>query len=165
MKRTIATVLAGLGAAAMLGSCAMPAQSDVTKKRLALVVADEKAVVRTVVDNGDKGFGPGDQMVEEAPVLDSSGKIVGNSFTSVAIVSGSSDQDFNGLLDCTFKLADGNIVFHGWFASKDLAAGSKIPVVGGTGAYNGATGTVTAVAPNDKVSNITFDLLLPKTGK
>lgn len=163
MKR-IALVVLGI---ALLGACGnggstTAAPAPTVNKTLNLVISDEKATVHEVVDLGKKGFGFGDQIVEVAAVLDSAGAEVGNSYTTVAVVTGTSDTDFGGLLICSFMLKDGRILFSGAIDAKDFGTGVDVPVVGGTGAYKSATGVVKLVVPDAKRTNATFSLTLPK---
>ena len=135
--------------------------SGSTTKQLDVTSVDEKATVFQMLDLGKTGFGPGDQLVEESPVVDAGGQTLGKALTTAAIISGTGMTDFEAVVDCTVELAEGHLVFHGGFASKDLAAGAPVPVVGGTGQYAGATGTVMMIAPTDKKTELKFDLALP----
>jgi hypothetical protein len=150
-------VLAGLA-----GACAQTSSADATTKHLSIVGLDEKATTNELVDLGKPGFGPGDELVEENPAVDTSGATAGKLHTVVNITSGKSTADGAGLIDCHVVLNDGTILFNGSVALKDLAAGVSLPVLGGTGAYNGAGGTVRMQSSDGKKTNLTFDLLIPK---
>jgi hypothetical protein len=163
MKRTAGWVAMTVVAAGVAGACAQTSNADVTRRRVNVVVSDEKAATLELVDGGDEGFGPGDQLVEQAPLIDSSGKTVGQSYTTVAMVRGGDLSDAHGLIDCHIVLSGGTILFNGAVSTKDLGTGVTLPVIGGTGTYAGAGGSVRMVAPNDKRTNLTFDLLIPKT--
>jgi allene oxide cyclase-like protein len=163
MKRAMTSALIVVAVAGLAASCAGASSADVTRKKLSIVGDDGNAKVFEVVDGGKAGFGFGDQLVEDAPVLDTAGKKIGESFTTVDIVNGASMEDAWGLIDCSIVLDDGTIQFNGSMATKDLGTGVTVPVVGGTGEYAGAGGSVKMVTPDPKHTNMSFDLLLPST--
>jgi hypothetical protein len=154
----VAIVLAGIA-----GGCAQTSKADATTKHLSIVGIDEKATTLEQVDLGKPGFGPADELIEEAPIQDSAGTTIGKSYTVITITSGKSLTDAVGLIDCSINLNGGVIVFNGQLAMKDMGTGVTVPVVGGTGSYAGAGGTVRMQAPDNKKTNMTFDLLIPKT--
>jgi hypothetical protein len=156
----VAVVLAGLA-----GACTQTSSADVSTKHLSLVGQDTKATTMDQVDLGKAGFGPGDELIEENPATDSSGASVAKLYTLINITSGKSMADAVGLIDCHVVLSGGTILFNGAVAMKDLAAGVTLPVVGGTGTYDGAGGTVRMVSSDGKTTPLTFDLLIPKVGK
>jgi hypothetical protein len=153
----VAVVLAGLA-----GACAQTSSADATTKHLSIVGLDEKATTLEQVDLGKPGFGPGDELIEENPAADTSGATVGKLYTVVTMTSGKSLSDAVGLIDCHVVLTGGTILFNGSVSLKDLGTGVTLPVLGGTGSYNGAGGTVRMQAPDMKKTNLTFDLLIPK---
>jgi hypothetical protein len=130
---------------------------------LSIVGEDGKATAFEIVDLAKTGFGASDQLIEEAPVSDTAGKAIGRSFTVVTMTSGKSMADAAGLIDCHIVLKGGTVLFNGSIHMKDLGSGVTVPVIGGTGRYGGAGGSVTMVAPDDKHTNMIFDLLVPRT--
>jgi hypothetical protein len=161
----LAALVGLLGAWASQGvadSSRQPSPGGLVAKTLEVTVDEEQASVFTVVDLGEAGFGPGDQVVENAPVVDGAGSTIGTSFTTITVVTGTGPDNFAGLIECSIDLARGHILFNGSIAAGDLATGAVVPVVGGTGAYEGAGGVVTIVAPDHKHAALTFDLVLPK---
>jgi hypothetical protein len=77
-------------------------------------------------------------------VLDPTGQQIGTAVTRVQAVQ-SLDGDTVVLLDCTVRLADGNVVFSGGDQLARLATtGTVYAITGGTGGYVGADGAVTA---------------------
>ena len=161
MKRSACIAAVAVALVGLAGACAKTSKADVTARRLSVVAVDEKATTLEQLDLGKTGFGPGDQLVEEAPIQDGSGKDLGKSYTIMTMTSGKSLNDAMGLIDCSINLADGVILFNGHFSLKDLGAGITIPVIGGTGAYAGAGGTVKMQASDMKKTNMTFELLIP----
>jgi hypothetical protein len=162
MKVKFAVVGVAVVMAGVLGACSKTPNAF-TKQSLDVTSVDEKATTLEQLDLGKPGFGPGDEIVEVAPVTDSSGATIGKTYTTVTIVSGKSMPQAWGAVDCTVALPGGNLLFHGAFAFKDLAKGTAAPVVGGTGKYAGATGSVAIIAPTDKKTELKFSLLLPNT--
>ena len=111
---------------------------------------------------GDPGSDIGDLLVEHKSLLDpSSGAKVGEAVTrgqTADVVAG----DPLIIIDCTIKLAGGDIVFYGSGPfSKMMDKGLGFAVVGGTAKYRGAKGLVTVrmAERNGKPgANITFNL-------
>jgi hypothetical protein len=62
-------------------------------------------------------------------------------------------------------MSDGTILFNGFVDMKMLAGGVELPIIGGTGAYDGAGGTVKMGMPTDKTTSLEFEILVPKTEK
>jgi phage-related tail fiber protein len=160
VTRAIAAVALASAGTFVLAACAQEAQ-DAESQTLTVTVSDKDAVVFEVIDQGSKGFGPGDLLVEDAPVVDDAGEEIGRTLTTITVVSGDEMADFNGLIDCTVELAEGNLHFTGGFAMADLSAGATVPVVGGTGGYKSASGTVTMTMPDETKSILAFDFTVP----
>jgi hypothetical protein len=154
----IGLVLGALGAA-----CAQTSSADVTKRHIAVAIDEKHATVLEVVDLGKTGFGAGDQVLEEAPVVDTSNTTVGDSFTAYTVTSGKKLEEAKGLIDCSINLKAGTILFNGYVPFASLKTGYTVPVIGGTGSYAGAGGTVRMLSPKEGRTNLTFDLLIPKT--
>lgn len=87
----------------------------------------------------------GDTLLHNDPVQDpATGQQLGTAVTRVQAVQ-SLDGDTVVLLDCTIRLADGNVVFSGGDQLSRLATtGTVYAIVGGTGDHVGAVGAVTA---------------------
>jgi hypothetical protein len=146
---------------ALAGACAKQ-EAPVTKMHIAAVSQDAKASVFEQVEGGKPGFGPGDGLIEVSPAT-VGGATTGTAYTTVTITSGTKLDDATGVIDCHVQLDGGTVLFNGGFAFKDLGAGVDLPVVGGTGRYAGAGGSVKMQAPDMKHTNLTFDLLIPRT--
>ncbi len=162
MRRVLTFAVMGVVAVGLAASCAQTSKADVTASKLSIVGEDGKAAVLEIVDLGKTGFGPSDQLIEESPVSDTDGKAIGTAYTAVTMTSGTSMADAVGLIDCHIVLDGGSVLFNGSVSLKDLGTGVTVPVIGGTGRYAGAGGSVTMKAPDDKHTNMDFDLLLPK---
>lgn len=115
------------------------------------------------LDLGKPGVSPGDMRLQIWDLLDPVDEtVVGDSVMQVWVVRlPRGDRPFTIILDCTVRLADGNIAFHGPVRTYEFGA---LPVVGGPGAYVGATGTVTiepATLSGQDGFMWTFDLITP----
>jgi hypothetical protein len=160
--RGVKLVVAAMVLAAVGSACSTKAESATTSKNVSIVSQDGKASVLEMVDLGKTGFGPGDQLIEHAPVTDKSGIALGQSVTAVSIVAGKSMEEATGLVTCTIQLAGGDLLFVGAVEMKELAEGADLPVVGGTGDYAGASGTVKMQSPDMEHTNLDFVLRLPE---
>jgi copper chaperone CopZ len=167
MKRSLCFAAVAVVLAAVGGACAQTSKADVTKQAVTIVIDEGKATVQEIIDAGKTGFGPGDQLVEEAPVTDSSGTSIGDSNTVFSITSGKAIESAHGLLDCSINLAGGKILFNGYLPIDKLSKDTPIavPVIGGTGVYAGAGGVANMTKPDDKHTKVAFDLLIPKTSE
>jgi hypothetical protein len=120
------------------GVVALSATADAKPKSLTVFVADRAPTY------GDfETLAPGSQLLFDEPLLDpATGDEVGTSKTRVEVVSQVGD-DLSFILDCTFEWPAGNnIVFTGAEYFSHLATGATFAVVGGTGTYAGANGSV-----------------------
>jgi hypothetical protein len=80
------------------------------------------------------------QAAADAPVV-RDGHIVGRSETLLTITRVSS-KDLEADIEGTVELPGGKILIDGAFNAARLAKGAAVPVVGGTGRYEGTTGEV-----------------------
>jgi hypothetical protein len=116
------------------------------------------------------------QAAADAPVV-RDGHKVGRSETLLTITRASS-KDLEADIECTVELPHGKILIDGAFNFAHLATGVTVPVVGGTGHYEGTTGEVVlkalssrtklsaarpSIAPKSSLepvrTKITFDLI------
>jgi hypothetical protein len=82
----------------------------------------------------------GDELVVRTPILDRRGGMrLGTAYAHATIVAGHRFQDAVFLVHGVFKLADGQIAFTGVIRDQRL---NTEAVIGGTGAYEGARGSV-----------------------
>ena len=146
---------------ALAGACAKQ-QAPVSQVHVAAVSQDAKASTFEQVDLGKTGFSIGDELVEVSPVTVGAAT-TGTAYTVVTLVSGTKLDDASGVIDCHVQLDGGTVLFNGGFAMKDLGDGVDLPVVGGTGKYAGVGGSVKMQVPDQKHTNLTFDLLVPRT--
>jgi hypothetical protein len=142
MRFIIALIVAAAGAAAIpaLTGAQAPGPRDVT-------------VLMKVVNGAEVKHGKGaklatgDSLLIRLHVFDTSGARIGSAYTDCTNV-GPKARAENAVLQCTqtYKFRDGQVVTSGvvkFTALDDL----EIPIVGGSGAYRGASGHLGSGAP------------------
>jgi len=138
----VAALISGLGASSI------GASSGVASLRFY-----ERPGSTHVIDNAPKGkqVGRGDLVLYANPVFDRQGTQVGTDH-GVCIVLGVGQSQ----CDATLALPKGQIVTHGLQGAK---SSFDVAVIGGTGAYSGAHGTMTMRPIKDGGSTIQINLL------
>lgn len=77
---------------------------------------------------------------------------------TILTVTRRAGDDIALMVECSIELADGNIFFNGSAHVAELVGGgAAIPVIGGTGRYSGARGTVVLTATNHDRPVLVFD--------
>lgn len=164
---------AGIVAAAILvlggiASVASESETNPDGTDLAVFTAAEAGLM-TWFDLGNPNDDPstrevGDLRLDHKPLVDpDSGEEVGRVVTRVQVVDAGGGDPFQ-ILDCTVELDGGKLVFYGSFRGSESAGpGAVFPLMGGTGRYSGAEGTVTArmdeLDDGTKGVRIAFDLI------
>ena len=89
-------------------------------------------------------FSMGDQLTFSNPVLDRAGGTrVGTLYGTVTVVKGRTFRNIKVLGQVVFEFTDGSqITAHGVFALADESV--EVPIVGGSGRYAGARGSVSS---------------------
>ena len=150
MKRS-SSVAAALAAALLLGAAAN-AGSQTSAPTLTFLDATSQGT-QHFLDNAPKSptanprskrfrLSIGDELYTLSPILDGkTGKRIGTSYSQFTVVSGNSFEKawFKG--HGVFQLHDGQLVVDGIF--KAASTTNTVAVVGGTGAYKGARGSMT----------------------
>jgi hypothetical protein len=96
------------------------------------------------------------QATEDAPVY-RDGEQVGLAET-VFTTTRTDEDDIVWMIECSIELPDGAILFNGTAHLSDFETGGELPVVGGTGIYEGARGTVGfALVDGGSASELRFD--------
>jgi hypothetical protein len=98
----------------------------------------------TEVDNGEPGFGPGDQVVEHHRLLDpASGDEIGRVTKEITVLETAPDGDFLFMVHSELTFARGTVQDSGslWFSEVERGT-AVVAATGGTGAYAHSTGTV-----------------------
>lgn len=123
------------------------------------VTIDETQATITPADFGQAP--PAGQLAtEDAPVY-REGEKVGLAETTLAVTRVDGD-DVAVLITCSVELPEGNLLFSGSFHLAAMMNGAQLPVVGGTGQYAGAIGTVMLTAAEDGTSTtLEFDIHQP----
>ena len=152
MKHARATAMAASFAAAALVS-GIGASSGGASSAVASLRFYERSGPTTIVDNAPKGkqAGRGDIILYANPVFDRQGTQVGTDHGVCTVLSAGQSQ-----CDATLVLPKGQIVTHGVEGAR---TSFEVAVLGGTGAYAGARGTMTAHPIKDGGSTILITLL------
>jgi hypothetical protein len=152
MKHARATAIAASFAAAALVS-GVGASSGGASSGVASLRFYERPGPTAIVDNAPKGkkASRGDIIVYANPVFDRQGTQVGTDHGVCTVLNTSQTQ-----CDATLALPKGQIVTHGLQSAK---TSFEVAVIGGTGAYAGARGTMTTHPIKEGGSTILITLL------
>jgi len=156
MKRKHTSAIAAAAAVALSAAIAVPALTSAQAPNARTITLQERiqtAVGDDVAPKSKRGpimspngrVSAGDRLVTRQGVFDSAGKRIGLLYTDCTGV-GPTKPLFQGarlLCTVTYKLPDGEIVAAGALS----LTGFEIPIVGGSGAYAGAEGTVKTIKP------------------
>jgi hypothetical protein len=143
-------LMAGAASTAVAGLLVLwlaPASSAQTP----IQVLDREGPYEKMIDVGKPGFSAGDVILETHPLVDAADgtTVVGRDFARLQVLRVlANGQDFVFIIDSTLRFEDGDVVFYGTSRFSELLGpeGVTLPVTAGTGAYEGATGTVNFVA-------------------
>jgi hypothetical protein len=149
-RKTAIAVLAA--ATAATGAFAMTANGDSAGTTIDLKA---KATGGAPVNVGPKAISPGDEFLEHGVLADASGKPAGRFQMITQFVSGSARRG-NEQSSFTLYLKGGQLTVMGGHATTSRFT---LPVVGGTGTYAGAAGTL-AVSPG-KGETENLQVILP----
>ena len=152
MKHARATAIGVSFAAAALVS-GIGASSGGATSGVASLRFYERPGPTTIVDNTPKGkkAGRGDLVLFANPVFDRQGTQVGTDHGVCVVLNAGQSQ-----CDATLVLPKGQIVTHGIEGTR---TSFEVAVLGGTGAYAGVRGTMTARPIKDGGSTISISLL------
>lgn len=157
----IAALAAG-GIAAQGGSAQAPGSTTLT------FYSPDAGSTFKIIDNAPKSpvknpespkyrFSIGDQLIVSAPLLDKKGGTrQGKAYVAVTVVGGRTFRDISAEATGTYVLTDkSQIDVVGFFNFS--SSGTRLPIVGGTGRYEGVRGSVSSV--NDENDNSSTDTL------
>ncbi|WP_233166617.1 dirigent protein [Archangium sp. Cb G35] len=150
MRKTL--LMAVVTAAPML-SCAnnAPAEEAWTLN----TIADARSGIATPVDLGPPGDSPGDMFVFDQPLLNEAKETIGsNSGYCIRTLPGQFSE-----CQWTLTMADGTITVAGREAETGT---SLIPIIGGTGTFEGASGVLSTTPNGDRTFTQVLTLLKPK---
>ena len=153
MKHARVTAIAASVAAATVVSGVGASSSGASAGVAALRFYERSGADARSIDNAPKGkkAGRGDVVLYANPVFDRTGTQVGTDHgVCIVLVPGQSQ------CDSTLALPKGQIVTHGLQGAK---SGFDLAVIGGTGAYSGARGTMTMRPIKDGGSTLLISLL------
>ena len=161
--RWLAGATAILTAGLMIGTL-MPAASEATAAVAFKVCDKEKNVKETVIDVGREKFSPGDYSVQTEPLFDvASGNKVGRLVGVFTFIRSVGQRDGHFRVEITSAFEDGKVEIGGASKFSNLGNGAVFPVLGGTGKYQYARGTMTVnekKCDGDRGAELTFELLL-----
>lgn len=144
------TAAAGLAVvAAMTAATALPALTGAQTTDAREITVRMKVTAGAQAQHGKKGetLATGDSVLVRLKMSSAAGAALGTAYTECVNV-GTRAKGERATLQCmqTYKFKDGQIVTAGIVNFSQLN-GLSIPIIGGSGAYRGATGHLTAGAP------------------
>ena len=147
----VATAAAAVAAAIGLGACGD--DDGLTERTLRFTDREGQQV--NSVDAAPRGeITPGDQIVQTRQLLNGSRRQAGTVQEVCAVTAGGEDP--TATCHGVVELGDGNLSFSVTYKLSEESRSA--PVTGGTGAYEGATGSITASGRDD---NVEIRLFLP----
>jgi hypothetical protein len=156
--RTRLAAAAMIAAGAVAGATALPALTGAQSAGGRDVTVAMKVRGGTEVPHGKRTpegkLAPGDALVIRLKMFSPDGAPLGSAATECVNVGGFGDT-FKAKLQCvqTYDFEDGQIVTAGVVRFSQLE-GLAVPIVGGSGAYRGASGQVTSGAPIEGFESI-----------
>jgi hypothetical protein len=165
MKKVVAGCVAVLVVAGVPLAASAAGKAGAAAKSMTIQIV-EKNHGFNFVDNPPKGGGPndpptiGDQLAFDSTLLTKSGKRAGHLEATCTVTTGGR----NGYSACVgvFALRGGTLSLIA-MAPLNQAGPANISIVGGTGVYEGATGSIKSVSrgENSPYTNDTVHLILP----
>jgi hypothetical protein len=147
-RRTAAAIVL---VAALAGATAMPAFTGAQTSGAREITVGMQVRGGTQIHHGKRTpsdkLAPGDAVVVRLKMFSASGAALGSAYTECVNV-GAKASSFNAPLQCmqTYNFSDGQIVTAGVVRFSQLE-NLSIPIVGGSGAYRGASGHLTPGEP------------------
>ena len=128
------------------------------------VVAPAKGLHQSTVDLGPEGKSGGDVYVFDGPLVDSEGKSIGSVYGTQTSISLDSDSETVQAM-ITYDFGGGDRITVGGISEYPRAETGLVenqeferPILGGTGRYGGADGTLTSVRRPDGSYEHTFEI-------
>jgi hypothetical protein len=143
-KKTVALAAATalVGSGVLIGAMLPAASQQATTIRL--YERQRKGFEKFINVDGKKSMA-GDYILESHPLYRVGTKTkVGRDAATITLIRRVGKQDVLFRAAATFVLPSGKVEVSGLNKSSRLAKGASFAVIGGTGAYEGATGTLTA---------------------
>jgi hypothetical protein len=155
-KLGMLATMAGLVGAGLLGVSLIPAASQ-QATTIKVYERQESGFEKFVNTDGRRSVA-GDYIVESHPIYRSKTKTkVGRDVAHITLIRAIGKRNAIFRAAATFQFAKGKIEVAGYSTASRLAEGALFTVTGGTGAYAGATGTLT-VRENKYRTRFTFIL-------
>ncbi|WP_239014920.1 dirigent protein [Archangium violaceum] len=153
MRKAMFVAVGVVSLASTMWSCADNAQAE--ESWTLTTIADARSGIASPVDLGAPGDSPGDMFVFDQPLLNAARENIGsNSGFCIRTLPGQFSE-----CQWTLTMADGSITV----AGREAESGpSSIPIVGGTGAYEGASGVLLTTPNGDRTFTQVLTFLKPK---
>jgi Dirigent-like protein len=153
MRKAMFVAVGVVSLASTMWSCADNAQAE--ESWTLTTIADARSGIASPVDLGAPGDSPGDMFVFDQPLLNAAQENIGsNSGFCIRTLPGQFSE-----CQWTLTMADGTITV----AGREAESGpSSIPIVGGTGAYEGASGVLLTTPNGDRTFTQVLTFLKPK---
>jgi hypothetical protein len=141
----------GLTAIALAAAVAVPVLTNAQTPPATTSITFQETAPHVAIDDiapkskARETVGLGDRLITTGPIFDAAHKRLGSIYTDCTNV-GATKPVFKATLQCTvtYQTATGQIVAAGLFK---LDGTGQLPIVGGSGTYTGAHGTVTSGKP------------------
>jgi len=149
MKRKHTSAIAAAAAVALSAAIAIPALTQAQTPAATTITFQEKVQTVAMDDIAPKSktgkVSIGDRLITRQSLFDAAKKRVGTLYTDCTGV-GPTKPFSTATLLCrlAYTLSDGQIVAVGQFK---LDGSGRVPIVGGTGAYAGARGSISSAKP------------------
>lgn len=151
MSRPFRAVIATATTAALAAAVAVPALTSADTAAREITVRDKVRAVK-IIDVAPKSkreeLSQGDRVLTRQAMFDEQDRRVGTLYTDCA-ATGPTAPLFEGQLQCnsSWSFKDGQIVGEGVIRLGSKPGDLRYPIVGGTGAYRGASGEAAAGPP------------------
>ena len=152
--RSGAMAMSAIAAAMVLAGCTDETTGD--EETLTLTEVDKGSHFAPIGNATERSNPPGSGFSLSIPLQDSSKKTVGE-LNAVCIATQPSQRELNGTCSGTADVPDGQLALN---VGGELGNDVTGAIVGGTGKYEGATGTFTSKS-SDGQSTDTFTITLP----
>ena len=152
----LAAIMLTVASVTLASASSSPSSDAATSGKARVIKLTTERRQETQVDVGEKGFGPGDQIVL-SDVLFRDGKRVGTAGVTCTVIFISSDQQ-TVQLQCvgTLSLPNGQITLQGL---PTISESFFLAITGGTGAYRTAHGQAKVTTVSDTSDQYTLQLI------
>jgi hypothetical protein len=156
--RKLVLGIVAIAAVSVLAGCSDKTHGD--QSTLKLTEGSDNSGTFGVIGNAtDQNAPPGSGFAFSTPLLDSSNKTVGQLDATCIATAPSPGRTLHGQCTGTATVEGGTLALN--VGGKDVGENITGAITGGTGKYEGATGSFTSVNGANNTSADTFDITLP----